>query len=76
MTTAGTGTLAQGNKHIGSEVGLTVDWRHSENVNLGLGYSHFTPGGMIKESIRSVQLATSESNNVASLWCMDLTVKF
>ncbi|MFH2201828.1 MAG: hypothetical protein ABIJ96_01815 [Elusimicrobiota bacterium] len=66
-----------GNTHIGSEFGLTSEWRHSENVTLGMGWATFQPGGYIKEimedSAASVQGA---GNNPVQMWFADFTVKF
>lgn len=41
-----------GNKHIGSEIDVTLDWKHSDNVMFGVGAATFQPGGFVKESIQ------------------------
>jgi len=60
------------NKHIGSEIGLTVDWKHSENVMYGVGLAKFMPGGFIKETARTM----GAGNNPATLAFADLSLKF
>ena len=67
-----------GNKHIGSEVSLTADWAHSENVNVGLGIASFQPGGLIQEAIRAdhTALAGASGVNPATLAFADLSIRF
>jgi hypothetical protein len=68
-----------GNKHIGSEFGITSEWRHSENVTMGLGWATFQPGGFIKEEMEDTPLVPinlGSGSSPAQLWFADLTVKF
>jgi hypothetical protein len=74
--TSVTGPVAAGNKNIGTEIGLTADWRHSDNVNLGMGWATFQPGGFIKESIKSAAPGIQEGDNPAILVFADLSVRF
>lgn len=59
-------------KNIGSEVGLTLDWKHSENVTYGLGYAHFAPGGYIA----NINDKNNRGLQPAKLAFADLTLKF
>ncbi len=36
-----------GNKHLGSEGDLDLDWKHSENVSIAAGGGEFFPGGVV-----------------------------
>ncbi|PCI34838.1 MAG: hypothetical protein COB53_11585 [Elusimicrobia bacterium] len=45
--------VASGNKHIGTEVAVTANWAHSENVSLSAGVARFFTGGFIKEQLTS-----------------------
>ncbi|MFA6029250.1 MAG: hypothetical protein WC969_05300 [Elusimicrobiota bacterium] len=60
------------NKHIGSEVGITADWKHSENVSYGVGLAKFLPGGYIYENNRKA----GKGVNAATLCFADLSLKF
>jgi hypothetical protein len=59
-------------KNIGSEVGLTLDWKHSENVTYGVGYAHFMPGGYIRNLNTKNRYALSP----ARLLFADMSLKF
>ncbi|HBL16758.1 MAG: hypothetical protein A2X36_00335 [Elusimicrobia bacterium GWA2_69_24] len=52
-----------GNKHIGSEAGMTLTWAHSENVNLTVGGATFQPGGYIRNWIDNRNTVNSQTNN-------------
>jgi len=71
-----TGTLASGNKHIGTEFGMTADWKHSENVSMGVGWATFQTGGYIENSVASDAPASQHGSNPATLAFADFTVKF
>ncbi|MDD5629207.1 MAG: hypothetical protein PHU21_09085 [Elusimicrobia bacterium] len=62
-----------GNRHIGSEVDVTGEWKHSENVSLKGTIGNFMPGGYIKNQVNG-----TVGNHVSSAWlgAMDLAVKF
>jgi hypothetical protein len=73
-----------GNKHIGSEVDLDLEWKHSENVSFMTGAGYFLPGGAIKEAVQATS-ATSNSgaaqangigNNPAKMAYFDVRIKF
>lgn len=76
ITGPGATLLAAGNKHIGSEFGLTAEWRHSENVTLGAGWASFQPGGLVYERKRAAVPGVQEGVNPAQMVFADLTVKF
>jgi len=59
---------SSGNKHIGSEIDVTGEWKHSENVTLKGSLGSFQPGGFIKNA--------QGSNNPAVLASGDVCVKF
>jgi hypothetical protein len=63
---------AAGNRHLGSEVDLTGEWKHSENISFVGTFGDFQAGGLIKN------LAGSEGsgNNPALMAALDVTVKF
>ena len=56
QTTPLTANFAQpalnGNKHLGSEADLDLDWKHSENVSFDAGTGKFFPGGVVYETHR------------------------
>jgi hypothetical protein len=60
------------NRNIGSEVGATIGWKHSENVSYGAGYARFLPGGYI----RNLNTKNAQNLNAAELAFADLTLKF
>ncbi len=64
------------NKHIGSEIGLTADWNHSETVRYGVGYARFNPGGYLKENINQDGGAGGNGDNPVMLVFADLSLKF
>ncbi|TPW18875.1 MAG: hypothetical protein FD126_3248, partial [Elusimicrobia bacterium] len=71
------GGTENGAKHLGAEYGLTADWKHSENVKVGLGGSVYQPGGFVKQNIRNANgLSTYVGNNPAMLAFADFQVKF
>lgn len=79
-TGAGAPPLA-GNKHIGTEVDVDLEWKHSDNVSLGAGVGTFQPGGLIKEQVQSANILGSNPNsqrgvNPVNLAYMDVRVKF
>lgn len=67
---------AIGNRHIGSELDLQVDWAHSENVMLSGGWATFQPGGFIKETIRANTGGAGAGVSPATMLFADLSVKF
>lgn len=70
-------TAQRGAKHLGSEYGVTADWKHSENVKVGLGAAIFAPGGFVKQTIANTNTAAiNTGNNPATLAFADFTVKF
>jgi hypothetical protein len=77
-TTATNALLAAGTergaKHLGAEYGVTADWKHSENVKVGMGGSIYAPGGFVKQTIRNAGVGVG--NNPATLLFADFTVKF
>jgi hypothetical protein len=73
-TAAAQGT--SGNKHIGTELDLTANWRHSENVSLAAGWARFWTGGAIKELNRSGQGATPRGDSPATFIHTDISIKF
>ena len=65
---------AGGNKvsrNIGSEVDVTADWKHSENVSVGLTAGQFLPGAHIAD-IKGANAAL----NPARLYAADVKIKF
>lgn len=77
QTNSTTAAAHGGNKHIGSEVGLTTEWRHSENVTVGAGWATFQPGGFVKEEISGAPGSdVGAGNDPASMFFADFTVKF
>ncbi|MBI4347050.1 MAG: hypothetical protein HY553_09360 [Elusimicrobia bacterium] len=76
-TQAGAGpAAAQGNRHIGSELDLQVDWAHSENVMLSGGWATFQPGGFIKETSRATATGAGAGVSPATMLFADLSIKF
>lgn len=70
-------TARVGNKHLGTEYGLTADWKHSENVKVGFGYARFMPGGAINEINRvNTTAGAPHGSSPASFLFSDLSVKF
>jgi hypothetical protein len=63
---------AYGNRHIGSEVDLSAEWKHSENVSLVGTLGDFQPGGFIK----NLNGSQGRGNNPATMAAFDVTVKF
>jgi hypothetical protein len=51
-----------GNRHIGSEVDLDVNWAHSENVTFGAGLARFWAGGLIQDAIQSTNPGSSSAS--------------
>jgi hypothetical protein len=75
--TGGTaGVAPAGNKHIGTEIGITFDWKHSDNVNFGVGAASFQPGGFIIEDNRSVAGVNNRPVNPATLAFADATIRW
>jgi len=62
-----------GNKHIGSEFGVTADWKHSDNVSVGMGWADFQPGGFIGNTNKN---ASATGFSPVTLAFADFTVKF
>jgi hypothetical protein len=76
---AGQPTGAAGNKHIGSEVDVTAEWKHSENVTLTGTVGNFQPGGYILNTINYAGANTVAGvTKTASAWlaAFDVAVKF
>ncbi|MDD5658138.1 MAG: hypothetical protein PHF00_12885 [Elusimicrobia bacterium] len=80
----GTGVNA-GNRHIGSEVDVTAEWKHSENVSLKGTVGNFQPGGYLRNSIEHVgyaangaPAASADNGHVSAAWlsALDVMVKF
>ncbi|MDE2291381.1 MAG: hypothetical protein KGL53_04800, partial [Elusimicrobia bacterium] len=70
-------TSEHGAKHLGTEFGLTADWKHSDNVRVGVGAAMYEAGGYVKQNIASTNSATvSAANNPAVMSFADLSVKF
>jgi hypothetical protein len=73
-----------GNKHIGSEWDLDLEWKHSENVSFMTGVARFYAGGAIKEAIQAtspssnsgIAAGSQNGNSPASLAYFDVRVKF
>lgn len=71
-----------GNKHIGSEGDLDLTWEHNANVTLSLGAARFSPGGYIRETVQSQNIALGASARSgrglshAHLGYFDVRVKF
>lgn len=75
-----------GNRHIGSEVDVDAEWKHSENVTLGVTLGKFQPGGFVNEAQQSndngnvlAGTGTGRSGtgvNAAYLAAFDVKVKF
>jgi hypothetical protein len=63
-------TGANGNRHIGSEVDLIGEWKHSENVSLVGTLADFQAGGLIKNANGAA------GNNPAVMAAFDVNVKF
>ena len=63
-----------GNKHIGTELDLTANWRHSENVSLSAGWARFWTGGAIKELNRTG--TTPRGDSPATFVHTDISIKF
>ncbi len=70
-------TAERGAKHLGTEFGLTADWKHSENVKVGVGGGWYLPGGVVTQAIGTANVAgVSLGNNPATLAFADFSVKF
>ncbi|PIP82064.1 MAG: hypothetical protein COR54_16855, partial [Elusimicrobia bacterium CG22_combo_CG10-13_8_21_14_all_63_91] len=63
-----TPAAAAGNKHLGTELALTANWRHSENVSLSAGWARYFTGGFIKEQVAA--------DSPATFVYSDISVKF
>ncbi|MDD5657427.1 MAG: hypothetical protein PHF00_09265 [Elusimicrobia bacterium] len=61
-----------GNKHIGSEIDVDAEWKHSENVSFKGTLGTFQPGGFIKEK----QKAGNYPDSPALMAALDLAIKF
>ena len=76
-TTPNAGAPAAGNKHIGSEVDLDLEWKHSDNVSLMAGVGSFRPGGYINERNQPKDgPGTGQPTNPATMATFDVRVKF
>lgn len=73
--TPGVVVAGGGNKQIGSEADLDLEWKHSENVSLMGGVGTFQPGGYIKE-IKRTQGTGQNPVSPATLAYFDVRVKF
>lgn len=58
-------------RNIGSEVDFTADWKHSENVNVGVTVGQFLPGAHIAD-LKGANAAL----NPARLYAADVKIKF
>jgi len=67
-----------GNRHIGSEAGLTLTWNHSENVLLTIGGATFQPGGYIREVVATNNAggAVERGHNPVTTAFADWMVRF
>jgi hypothetical protein len=63
---------AVGNRNIGSEFGLTADWKHSDNVSLGIGWASFQPGGYVK----NINQVAGVENSPVQFAFADLGIRF
>lgn len=75
------GVHANGNRHIGSEVDLDAEWKHSENVSLMATVGRFQPGGYVNEVQQSREVISGTANsgngvNPAYLYAFDVKIKF
>ncbi|MBI3550386.1 MAG: hypothetical protein HY078_15200 [Elusimicrobia bacterium] len=77
------GPPALGNKHIGSELDLQFDWKHSDNVMFDVGMAHFMPGGFVNESLQTGNAVATGSTagsgrgvNPACMAFADVNIKF
>lgn len=76
QTNATATPLAVGNRHIGSELDLQLDWTHSENVGVSVGWASFQPGGFVKEVIRADAPGVQHGNSPVTMAFADLNVRF
>jgi len=85
QTTSGTSVspfsgrqLAQGNKHLGSEVDINVNYNHSDNVSTGITIGQFWTGGAVKSGDRVIaqDVGVGISDNPATLFAANLTIKY
>ncbi|MBI5631117.1 MAG: hypothetical protein HY921_09560 [Elusimicrobia bacterium] len=81
LTAEGNRRPLGGNKHVGSEVDLDFEWKHSDNIGLGFGWGTYQPGGLIKEGNQSVAAGggtavSQQPTNPATLAYMDMRVRF
>lgn len=65
-----------GAKEIGSEMDLTFDYKHSDNVMVNLGLGTFQPGKYIKESAKLTAANPARAVNPVTMVMGDVSVKF
>jgi len=61
-----------GNKHLGSEADINVNYNHSDNVSTGITLGQFWPGGAVKNADSIVGVPSSP----ATLAQANLTIKY
>lgn len=82
--TLGADRAYAGNKHIGSEIDVDLEWKHSENVSFMTGVGTFLAGGAIKEAVQATSASSNSGvavqngvgNNPAKLAYFDVRIKF
>ncbi len=67
--TAADKAAAKGNRHIGSEIDLTGEWKHSENVSFNGALGTFQSGGYVKNQ-------NTTGTSPAFLASLNVAVKF
>ena len=60
--TVGAGANLAGQKHIGNEIDVNFDWKHSDNVLLTLTMGKFMPGKVVEKAA----FAASPNRHVTS----------
>jgi len=74
------GATAAGNRHLGTEIGFTADWKHSDNVTTGIGWATFQTGGFINNTNGALGGAgaanVGRGSSPATYAFADLTVKW
>src|SRR5581483_7568628 len=62
--TAAAAPVAKGNRHIGSEIDFSAEWKHSDNVGFLLQIGHFMPGGHVNELFNAIHAASAATQSV------------
>ena len=60
-------------RNIGSEIDVTADWKHSENVSVNVAVGTFLPGAFVNDIKRGT---TNDVSNPAVMASADLHIKF